>query len=156
MLIRVHFIVLTSSIWSIILVANPVLGKSFLSRTTLFKVHILFWLVSYTYFINWHFSFHCLFYLSCSTTVIHVLRWPHSQHSLYVDNSLKCYIIFLIGKFLAELTKEVFSDLEASKYQVLSSFFTDLIFVILKGVVYMLRNTVFTYGLAFFGLYCSV
>jgi AMP deaminase len=32
-------------------------------------------------------------------------------------NSLKCCIVFLIGRFLAELTKEVFSDLEASKYQ---------------------------------------
>lgn len=46
-------------------------------------------------------------------------------------NSLKCCIVFLIGRFLAELTKEVFSDLEASKYQVLLSFFTNLIFVIL-------------------------
>lgn len=30
----------------------------------------------------------------------------------------------LTGRFLAELTKEVFSDLEASKYQVCYSFIT--------------------------------
>jgi hypothetical protein len=32
---------------------------------------------------------------------------------------LKCYDVLLLGRFLAELTKEVFADLEASKYQVI-------------------------------------
>jgi hypothetical protein len=58
---------------------------------------------------------------SCYRTVNLCLLeiWNHYQHSYTWRILLNCYTVLLLGRFLAELTKEVFADLEASKYQVI-------------------------------------
>lgn len=132
---RVPFIVLISSTLSIIPVVKVGLGRFSLNRiisskvieypnhSTPFFVHLIhkLWLlyISKAYFVS-----------STYYAPQPVILWR-----LWFENKVLTFFLMVLGRFLGEITKQVFSDLEASKYQVSATCISSTFFLGWTAVV---------------------